>query len=352
MPVWTNNIKISGISVPALLKFLSCLVASAGLLCLCSSAAAQRYPARNVVWEAKLHRQVAFLADSLCDGRATGTRGGAEAAFFIERRFREAGLEPIGGSGERQGYVQSFRTESGAVGHNVVGFMNGSKKIHENEYVIVGAHFDHLGNFGGKMYPGADDNASGTVAAISLAEMFRMSKIIGKAYFKNIIFVAFDAKEKGMAGSAAFWEALENGRFRDPATGKTIWPEMIRLAVNIDQIGCSLSPLPSGREDYLLAVDGGTLGSRESELLDWCNRIFETNLELCHSYYGSENFTKVFFKITDQNVFAQHKIPSVLFTSGITMNNYKPRDTAETLNYEVLKRRIWLIWHWIEYQLY
>jgi len=42
----------------------------------------------------------------------------------------------------------------------------------------------------------------------------------------------------------------------------------------------------------------------------------------------------------------------VLFTSGITMNNYKPRDTAETLNYEVLKRRIWLIWHWLEYQLY
>ena len=230
--------------------------------------------------------------------------------------------------------------------------MNGSRKVHESEYVIVGAHFDHLGNFSGKMYPGADDNASGVVTAISLAEMFRISKIIGKAYFKNIIFVAFDAKEKGLSGSAAFWTALENGRFRDPFTGKTIWPEMVKLMVNIDQIGCSLSPLASGREDYLLAVDGGTLGSRESELLDWCNRIFETNLELCHSYYGSENFTKVFFKITDQNVFAQHRIPSVLFTSGITMNNYKPWDSAQTLNYEVLKRRIWLIWHWLEYQLY
>ena len=352
MPIQTFKIIFSEISAGIPRIFCASTAILVGLFSMCSSAQAQRFPARNVVWEAKLQRQVSFLADSLCDGRGTGTRGGTEAAFFIERRFREAGLDPMCGSGNHEGYVQSFRTESGAVGHNVIGFMNGSKKIHENEYIVVGAHFDHLGHFGGKMYPGADDNASGVVAAISLAEMFRMSKIIGKAYFKNVIFVAFDAKEKGMAGSQAFWTALENGRFRDPATGKTIWPEMVRLAVNLDQIGCSLSPLPSGREDYLLAVDGGTLGSRESELLDWCNRIFETNLELCHSYYGSENFTKVFFKITDQHVFARHGIPSVLFTSGITMNNYKPRDTAETLNYEVLKRRIWLIWHWIEYQLY
>ena len=327
-------------------------MAVSGLLGFGAEASAQRFPARNVVWEAKLERQVGFLSDSICNGRATGTPGGAEAAFFVERRFKAAGLEAMCESGGREGYSQSFRTESGAVGHNVIGFFSGSKKVHENEYIIVGAHFDHLGKFGGKMYPGADDNASGVTAMISLAEMFNMSRLIGKAYFKNVIFVAFDAKEKGMAGSAAFWTALENGRFRDPETGKTIWPEMVRLMVNIDQIGASLSPLDSGREDYILAVDGGTLGTRERELMDWCNRIFETNLELCHSYYGSDNFTKVFFKITDQNVFARHKIPSVLFTSGITMNNYKPWDTANTLNYSVLKKRIYFIWHWIEYQLY
>lgn len=332
--------------------FLKAVLAAAVLTLSGAGLHAQRFPARNAVWEAKLQRQVAFLSDSLCNGRAAGTGGGTEAAFFMERRFREAGLEPMCAGGEHNVYVQSFRCEDGSVGHNVVGFMNGSRKVHGDEYVIVGAHFDHLGSFGGKMYPGADDNASGAVAEISLAEMFRMAKIIGKSYFKSIIFVAFDAKEKGLAGSSAFWDALENGRLRDPATGRTIWPETIRLAVNIDQIGCSLSPLESGREDYLLAVDGGTLGNRENSLLDWCNNIFEIGLELCHSYYGSRNFTRVFFKITDQNVFAQHRIPSVLFTSGITMNNYKPRDTADTLNYEVLKRRIWLIWHWLEYQLY
>ena len=352
MPIRTFDVFFSGTFTGKHKKFRVSVVVLAWLLTICLDASAQRFPARNVVWEAKLQRQVSFLADSLCNGRGTGTSGGTEAAFFILRRFREAGLEPMCGSGDAKVYAQSFRTESGAVGHNVIGFMNGSKKIHKNEYIVVGAHFDHLGHFGGKMYPGADDNASGIVAAISLAEMFRMSKIIGKAYFKNVIFVAFDAKEKGMAGSQAFWTALENGKLHDPATGKTILPEMVSLMVNIDQIGCSLSPLASGREDYLLAVDGGTFGSRESELLDWCNNTFGTNLELCHSYYGSANFTKVFFKITDQNIFAQHKIPSVLFTSGITMNNYKSWDTAETLNYEVLKRRIWLIWHWLEYQLY
>lgn len=311
-------------------------------------AAAQTPPARNVIWDVKLERQVAFLSDGICGGRAAGTKGGTEAAAFIARRFSEAGLEAINGGEKEKSLFQSFRCENGDCGHNVIGFFNGSRKQKDCSYIIVGAHFDNLGTIGTTMYPGADANASGVVAAISIAEMFRMSKMIGKAYGKSLIFVAFDAKNNGMAGSAEFWKALCNGRFKDPHTGMTIWPENVELMVNLDQLGCTSAPIDPSRNDYLLAVDNGTLSPEDRAALGWCNRLFDLNLQLCHDYYGSANFTKVFFKITDVKTFAADGIPSVLFTSGITMNTNKPYDTAQTLDYAVFKKRIYLIYHWIE----
>ena len=95
-------------------------------------------------------------------------------------------------------------------------------------------------------------------------------------------------------------------------------------------------------------MDNGTLKDADRNLIDWANRIFEVNLQLCHDYYGSENFTKVFFKITDVYPFSSNGIPSVMFTSGITMNNNKPYDDASTLNYPVFRKRIYLIFHWLE----
>ena len=308
----------------------------------------QTHPSRNVVWDAKLERQVAFFSDDICAGRATGSKGGTEAAAFIARRFGEIGLEPLHGGESHKSYFQSFRTPNGVAGHNVIGFFNGSRKLRESRYVIVGAHFDNLGTMGGKVYRGADANASGVVAALSLAEMLKMAALLGKAYSRSIIFVAFDGRNNGLSGAQTFWKSLSDGMFKDPHTGRTIWPEAVDMMVNLDQLGCTSSPLESGREDYLLAVDNGTLKDADRNLIDWANRIFEVNLQLCHDYYGSENFTKVFFKITDVYPFSSNGIPSVMFTSGITMNNNKPYDDASTLNYPVFRKRIYLIFHWLE----
>ena len=312
------------------------------------SSEAQVHPARNVIWDLKLERQVAFLSDDICAGRATGSKGGTEAAAFIARRFGEIGLEAIHGGESHKSYFQSFLTPSGAAGHNVIGFFNGSRKLKESRYVIVGAHFDNLGTMGGKVYRGADANASGVVAALSLAEMLEMAKLLGKSYSRSIIFVAFDGRNNGLAGSQTFWQALSDGMFKDPHTGRTIWPGDVDIMVNLDQLGCTTAPLEKGREDYLLAVDNGTLKASDRDLLGWTNRVFDLNLQLCYDYYGSDNFTRVFFKITDVKAFTGSGIPAVMFTSGITLNNNKPYDDASTLNYPVFRKRIYLIFHWLE----
>ena len=329
-----------------ILKILTC---SIFFLCFLNTAGGhgswkkETEKALSKITQETLHRELSFLTDELCEGRAAGTRGGIEAAFWVQRKFEKAGLKCIGGS-----YGSHFTTPTGAVAHNVIGMIPGALSMPRDSYIIVGAHFDHLGELDGKLYPGADANASGTIALTSLADIFGAMKEMGKVYDCNILFVAFDAKEMDMAGSASLWKLIDYGMLKDPVSGESISKEKIRLMVNLDQIGSSLSPIRRNREDYLLMLGNDSLPKDKRMNLEVCNMMHDINLDLCFSYYGSKAFTDVFYRLSDQRVFVDNGIPAVFFTSGITMNTNKTRDTAENLNFEVLHKRIRLIYHWLE----
>ncbi len=296
--------------------------------------------------EESLLREISFLSDTLCKGRATGTAGNVDVAFWIKRKFERAGLKCFSGS-----YSSHFITPTGAHAHNVIGMLPGALSMPRDRYVIVGAHFDHLGELGGSVYPGDDDNASGTVAMTSLADIFGAMREMGKVYDSNILFVAFDAKEMNMAGSEALWKLIEYGMLKDPLTGATVSRDKIELMVNIDQIGSTLSPVNKDRKDYLIMLGTQSLPKGKRMNLEACNGLHNINLDLCLSYYGSETFTRVFYRLSDQRVFVDNGIPAVLFTSGITMNTNKTRDTAASLDMNILKKRITLIYHWLESML-
>lgn len=307
-------------------------------------------PVHNVIWAGELHKQVAFLADSLCQGRATGSRGNVEAGFWIASEFARYGLLPLGGDGRCCGtsYARHCLLPDGRFGHNFAAMLPGSVKSPRDSYVIVGAHYDHIGTIGGKMYPGADSNASGTVAMLNLAKMFTTMKIFGNTWSSSIIFVAFDAKELSMGGSAAFWRDIEEGHLTDPLTGKTVTADKVKFMVNIDQVGGVSEPLHKGKKNYLIMLGNDSLPKDRRGLAEYCNRTYGTALDLGFSYYGSARFTELFYKLGDQRVFVEHKKPAVLFTSGITMMTNKPSDTAESLDYEVLRQRIIFIFHWLD----
>ena len=140
------------------------------------SASANRaaaYSVDNVISENTLFRQVSFLSDSICTGRSTGSPGAAEAAFWITRQMSVCGLKPllVPGSPEPS-FGQSFMSE-GRVGRNVLGFCGSGRRPSsaKGSYVIVAAHYDNLGTLDSAMYPGADSNASGVSALLSLAKM-------------------------------------------------------------------------------------------------------------------------------------------------------------------------------------
>ena len=302
--------------------------------------------ARRLVTCSILDGRIGHLCDSLCEGRGSGQRGGGIAALWLQREFERIGLMRMSG-----GYAHAVKLGDGKYGRNIIGMLPGSKTTTRDRYVIVGAHYDHLGTLDGKMYPGADANASGTAALLSLAEMLSEYKNGGRTHDSNVIFVAFDAKEHDMAGSKALWRMIENGQLRDPQSGKTINKDQISLMVNIDQVGCTMSPLASGRRDYIIMLGNESLKPIKRDMLRICNRMFAIDMEIDLTYYGSKNFTRMFYRLSDQRVFVDNGIPAVLFTSGITMNTNKTRDDAQTIDTEILRKRIFLMYHWLEKML-
>lgn len=300
-------------------------------------------PARNLITSERLTDHIGFLTDSLCQGRATGTIGNIDAAFWIQRQFEKSGLLRFGDSYGKKVWISKELT-----GHNVVGMIPGSHKAPCDRYIVVGAHFDHLGLLDGKMYPGADSNASGVAAMVSIAEMISLMRQDGRSYDCSIIFVAFDAKEHSMAGSKAFWRLIQNGSLKDPISGGRITPEKISLMVNIDQVGSTLSPIHSNRKDFLIMLGNDSLPTHKRDMINFCNRFYGLHMDIGLSYYGSDNFTKLFYRLSDQRIFVDNDIPAVFFTSGITMNNNKVFDTVGTLDLDILRKRIYLIYHWID----
>ena len=294
--------------------------------------------AERVVSAEQLERQVEFLTDTLINGRATGSYGANETAFWIARQFREAGLRQFGESWSR-----SFNVGS-EIGHNVMGFMPGKRQGGKEMYVLVTAHYDSHGVIEGTLYPGADSNASGVVAMVNIARMFAKMKDLGRSYGKNLIFVGLDARERNSLGAEALWNDIESGRLKDPGTGETITPAKIHSVVVLDILGSTLSPIHKGKKDYLIMLSGGNYAYD----LQRANENPGLGLDLGFDYYGSEGFTDMFrARVGDQKIFSQEGAFCVVFTSGITMKTNKVEDDYLSLNYEILKKRIFLIFHWL-----
>ena len=318
-----------------LLQLVMALPASAS-----ESTAPNKSDAIFVIRQNDLRRDVGFLSDEICEGRSSTQTGAVKAAMWLELRYSSLGLVPFNGH-----YGWGFTAE-GHVCHNVVGMIPTDRDYDDGKYVVIGAHFDNLGILDGQLYPGADSNASGVAAMLGVADMFRHIRSSGQPLTKNIIFVAFDAKQLSLAGSQAFFDSIENGLLKDPFSQKTIGRDDISLMVNLDILGGTSSPVHTGRPDYMIMLGGDEV---QTQLLRITNYRQEVSLDLGYDYYGSEGFTNMFLnRVSDQKAFLEHGIKSVMFTSGITMDTNRVTDTPDRIDISVLKRRVCLICRWLE----
>lgn len=150
---------------------------------------------QQVISENSVKTSLEFLASDELRGRETGTQGINKAARFIEGEFKKAGIKPY-----FETYRDSFEV-SGKTGFNVVGVIEGTDLKLRNEYVILGAHYDHIGVGkiigGDSIANGANDNAAGTVAVLELAKHFAGKK----ENKRSILVILFSAEEMGLQGS-------------------------------------------------------------------------------------------------------------------------------------------------------
>ena len=265
-----------------------------------------------------------MLADTLTQGRATGSEGAMITAAYIQHCFQRWGLHPY----NEFFYSQSFRVGN-AIGRNIAGIVRG--RNYPLEFLVISAHYDHLGIINDSIYPGADDNASGVALMLQVAEVFAERARKGDAPLRSIIFVAYDAKEQGLVGSEYFAKTL------------SIHPNRIIANLNIDQIGCTLEP-PFEKEEYVLVVGAERLTPDLRLIVDVANRYNRIGLDIDYTYYGSKRFSDLFFELGDQIHLSKLKVPSLLYTSGIHTYTYKPTDLPALINYPVLEKRTQLFY--------
>ncbi len=283
----------------------------------------------QLVYREKQEEILSYLADDMTKGRASGTDGKLYAEQFIVERFKQYGLKPYNWS-----YTQSFQYSDSIVLRNVVGLIPSANN--SDEYIIISAHYDHIGEINGRIYNGADDNASGVTALLNIAEMFSTMKSAGKGPRKNLIFVAFDGKELSMSGSGYFVRHL------------SIPHKNIVCDINIDMLGTDLVPVGSNKE-YLIVLGEERLNPKyQGMLLSLCHKP-QYKLDLDLTFYGSRDFTKMFYTMGDQYSFAKSGIPAVLFTSAFHQHTYKPTDDVSIINFPLLRKRTLIIFNFINF---
>jgi hypothetical protein len=240
--------------------------------------------------------------------------GAVRAAEHIGNLFKRAGLAPSFGDSYFQD-IPSLLTNgsdgrSTFVGRNVGAVLPGSDPALRDEWIVLSAHYDHLGDVDDTLFPGADDNASGVAMLIEVAEAFALQKNKPK---RTIVFVAFDLEERMLQGSAYFaaHPPRRFNRLKAFLTADLIGRSMANVMTEtVYVLGSEVSPqLRRAVND--VKPDGLTVGRLGSDLVG------------TRSDYGP---------------FRDRRVPFLFFTTGVHPDYHKPTDLPDRVDYEKLAR--------------
>lgn len=227
----------------------------------------------------------------------------------------------------------SFSYEAQAeeiVSENVIAYIKGSEK--PDEYVVISAHLDHVGVEDGEIYNGADDDGSGTVAILEIAEAFQEAVKKGQGPKRSVVFLHVTAEEKGLLGSRYYTDT-------DP-----VFPlEQTVANLNIDMIGRIDPKRESGNRNYVYLIGSDKLSQELHELSEAVNATY-TNIELDYKY-NDENDPNRFYYRSDHYNFAKNNIPIIFYFNGTHADYHRPSDTVEKIEYDLLTNRTRLIFH-------
>jgi Peptidase family M28 len=216
-------------------------------------------------------------------------------------------------------------------GSNVLAVIEGSDSLLKKEYVIVTAHYDHLGMPDSTViYHGADDNASGTSGVIEIARAFQEAKDKGVGPKRTVICMLVSGEEKGLLGSQYYTEF-------------PIFPlEKTVADINIDMIGRVDQPHASN-PDYVYVIGSDRISTDLHDISEMQNEE-NTKLELDYKYNAKDD-PNHYYERSDHYNFAEKGIPSIFYFNGTHPDYHRPTDTAEKINFDVLAKRAQLAFY-------
>lgn len=288
-------------------KLPSCLGLLLAILASTTASAVDRdvlAAATASITKGELKNYVDVLADDTFEGRETGSRGGRAAANYVMKAMEQLGATPAGDGGT---YFQPFQANS----RNILGFVEGSDPRLKEQVIVIGAHYDHVGygsarnSYGptGYIHNGADDNASGVAG---LLEVLDAVKRLPSPPRRSILFACWDGEEGGLHGS------------RHWVTHPTVPLSRVIIDINTDMIG----RLKNGQMELL--------GSRTAPGLR--RLVSEAN--------GSGPLAILFdWKLkpdSDHWPFYEHRIPYLMFHTGLHGEYHRPSDDAHLINHDGL----------------
>lgn len=245
----------------------------------------------------KLLSDVKYLSSDELEGRSADLPSMQKARDYVEKRFKETGLQPMRGTYRHEFEItQRGKTEK-LNGVNFVGKIDGSKSA--SKYIVITAHYDHVGIQKGKVYNGADDNASGTAALFAIGSYFKKNRPE-----HTLIFAAFDAEEKGLQGARHFVANLPVAK------------ESILLNINMDML--------SRNDKGELYAAGAFYYPQFKSMLVAAQKKAKIKLMLGHDdpKLGRDDWTNQ----SDHAAFHREKIPFIYFGVEDHKDYHRPTD--------------------------
>lgn len=281
----------------------------------------------NTISSDELKTHLYIVASDENQGRDTGSEGQKSAGKYLISQYEKNGISyPKEGNGWYQKVPSEFMARGFAPklpdSENIWAFIEGTDK--KDEIVVVSAHYDHVGMKNGEVYNGADDDGSGTVALLEIAQAFKQAEKDGFKPKRSILFLHVTGEEHGLHGSRYY---SLNPLF---PLDKTV------ADINIDMIG-RRDTLHPNTNNYVYVIGSDRLSSELHTINEEMNNKY-TKMELDYKYNDRNDPERIYYR-SDHYNFAKHGVPAIFFFNGIHADYHMPTDTPDKIEYDALAKR-------------
>lgn len=282
---------------------------------------------KNSISALDLKNHLTIVASDEMEGRETGSAGQKKAGKYLIEQYKKNGISSTKATKDYYqkvpaAYLNAKHNENLPDSENILAFIKGSEK--PDEIVVVSAHYDHVGIKRGEIYNGADDDGSGTVALLEIAQAFELAKNDGLGPKRSILFLHVTGEEHGLHGSRYYSE-------------NPVFPLENTIAdVNIDMIGRRDSNHKDSN-NYIYLIGSDYLSS---DLYNICEEANKKSVNLTIDYtFNDKNDSNRFYYRSDHYNFAKNGIPSVFLFNGVHADYHQKTDEVSKIEFDALCKR-------------